>query len=166
MWLFNRETGVFFSICFYKEAHSRISLPSLKTGTIRQKILIPKVTPNQVYEAFLSSKDHTAFTGSEAKCSSKVGGRFSAWDRYIKGRNIELVPGKKIVQEWMTTEFPEGYSYSILRISLAKAKSRGTWLTMLQTKVPASQVKKYAEGWQEAYWIPMKKYFQRLHKAG
>jgi activator of HSP90 ATPase len=140
-------------------------LATLKTGTIRQRILIPNATPKQVYNAFLSSKQHTAFTGSEAKCSSKIGGRFSAWDGYITGRNMELVLGKKIVQEWMTTEFPEGYSYSILRISLTKAKNGGTWLAMLQSKVPASQVKKYDEGWHESYWNPMIEYFRRLHEA-
>ncbi len=111
-----------------------------------------------VYKALLSSKEHSAFTGSKASCSDKVGSTFTAWDGYISGKNIELTKGKQIVQEWKTTEWPEGYPPSILKISLRK-KEDGTELTMVQSKVPASQVKQYDEGWHESYWIPMKEYF-------
>jgi len=74
------------------------------TRMIRHNVLIPLASPEEVYRAFVSSKEHTEFTGSEAKCSAKVGGRFTAWDKYISGKNLELVQGKKIVQEWKTSE--------------------------------------------------------------
>jgi uncharacterized protein YndB with AHSA1/START domain len=90
------------------------------TGIIRHNVLIPLASPKEVYRAFLSSKDHAEFTGSEAKCSARVGGRFTAWDKYISGKNVQLVVGKKIVQEWKTSEWPEGYGPSILKISLKK----------------------------------------------
>ena len=130
------------------------------TGTIRHNVLIPLSSPEAVYRAFLSSKEHTEFTGSEAKCSAKVGGRFTAWDKYISGKNIELVEGKEIVQEWKTSEWPQGYEPSILKISLKK-KGEGTQLSMIQSRVPASQVDQYDKGWYESYWDPMKKYFHQ-----
>ncbi len=136
-------------------------MATLETGTIRQKIEIPNATPDQVYNAFLSSKEHSQFTGSKAKCSAKVGDKFQAWDGYITGKNIELIPGKKIVQDWITTEFPDGYSFSKLQINLAKSKKNdgGTTLTMVHSEVPASQVEKYSGGWHESYWVPMNTYF-------
>jgi len=134
-------------------------MATLKTGTIRQKIEIPNATPDDVYKAFLSSREHSQFTGSEAKCSTRVGDKFQAWDGYISGRNVELVPGKKIVQDWMTTEFPDGYSFSKLQITLAKSKDGGTTLTMVHSKVPASQVEKYSGGWHESYWDPLIVFF-------
>ncbi len=67
--------------------------------------------------------------------------------------------GKKIEQEWRTTEFPEGYGSSILKITLKK-KGDTTELSMSQSKVPASQVKSYEEGWHSSYWEPMKEYFR------
>ena len=129
------------------------------TGTIRHNVLIPLSSPEAVYGAFLSSKEHTEFTGSEAKCSAKVGGRFTAWDKYISGKNVELVEGKKIVQEWKTSEWPPGYEPSILKISLKK-KGGGTQLSMIQSRVPASQVDQYDKGWYESYWEPLKRYFR------
>jgi activator of HSP90 ATPase len=129
------------------------------TGTIRHNVLIPLCSPEAVYRAFVSSKEHSAFTGSEAKCNARVGGTFTAWDKYISGKNVELVEGRKIVQEWKTSEWPEGYEPSILKISLKK-KGVGTQLSMIQSRVPASQVDQYDEGWYESYWEPLKRYFR------
>jgi activator of HSP90 ATPase len=135
-----------------------LSDKKLKTGVIRQKILIPNSTPEQVYRALLSSKEHSKFTGSPAKVSARVGGKFTAWNEYISGRNIELRDGKMIVQEWQTTGWPEGYGPSTLRISLKKS-GMGTELTMVQTKVPAADIVHYDPGWHKSYWEPLKKYF-------
>ena len=129
------------------------------TGIIRHNVLIPSASPEDVYRAFLSSKKHTEFTGSEAKCSTRVGGRFTAWNKYISGKNVELVEGKKIVQEWKTSEWPEVYQPSIVKIALKK-KGGGTQLSMIQSRVPASQVDQYDKGWYESYWEPLKQYFR------
>ena len=129
------------------------------TGIIRHNVLIPSASPEDVYRAFLSSKKHTEFTGSEAKCSTRVGGRFTAWNKYISGKNVELVEGKKIVQEWKTSEWPEGYEPSILKIFFKK-RGQGTQLSMIQSRVPASQVDQYDKGWYESYWEPLKRYFR------
>jgi activator of HSP90 ATPase len=128
------------------------------TGIIHHTILIPLASPEEVYRAFVSSKVHAEFTGSEANCSARVGGRFTAWDKYISGKNVELVKGKRIVQEWKTSEWPDDYGPSILKISLKK-KGEGTQLTMVQSRVPATQVHQYDKGWYESYWEPLKQYF-------
>ncbi len=129
------------------------------TGTIRHNVLIPLSSPEEVYRAFLSSKEHAQFTGSEAKCSARVGGRFTAWDKYISGKNIKLVKDKMIIQEWKTSEWPEGYEPSILKISFKK-RGEGTQLSMIQSRVPASQVDQYDKGWYESYWEPLRQYFR------
>jgi len=129
------------------------------TGIIRHTVLIPLASPQEVYRAFVSSKEHTEFTGSEAKCSARVGGRFTAWRKYISGKNIKLVKDKMIVQESRTSEWPEGYEPSILKISLKK-KGGGTQLSMSQSRVPASQVDRYDKGWYESYWEPLKRFFR------
>jgi activator of HSP90 ATPase len=133
--------------------------PTHPTGTIRHNVLIPLSSPDAVYRAFLSSKEHAQFTGSEAKCSARVGGRFTAWDKYTSGKNIKLVKDKMIVQEWKTSEWPEGYEPSILKISLKK-EGESTQVSMIQSRVPASQVDQYDKGWYESYWEPLKQYFR------
>ena len=76
---------------------------ALKTVTIKQRILIPSVKPEEVYSALADPKKHSAFTASKATMNPKPGGRFTAWDDYITGKNLELIKGKKIVQEWKTS---------------------------------------------------------------
>ena len=62
------------------------------------------------------SGEHARFTGGEASIEANVGGAHSAWDGYIWGRIIELEPGRRIVQTWRTSEFPEGSEDSQLEI--------------------------------------------------
>src|SRR5207245_9354440 len=115
--------------------------------------LIPLSSPEVVYRAFLSSKGHTQFTDYEAKCSSRVGGRLTAWSKYISGKDIKLVKDKVIVQEWETSEWPEGYEPSILKIFLKK-KGGGSLRSMIQSRVLASQVDQYDKAWSEHFLEP------------
>ncbi|MFH0748821.1 MAG: SRPBCC family protein [Candidatus Bathyarchaeota archaeon] len=130
----------------------------MKFSTIKQKVVIP-TTPNDVYDALIDAKKHSAFTGSKAICDPKVGGKFTAWDGYIKGKNLELDKGKKIVQEWMTTEWPSGYPPSRLELTLRKIND-ATEISMVHSNVPAEQVDNYTQGWTDFYWKPLKEYFQ------
>jgi uncharacterized protein YndB with AHSA1/START domain len=131
-----------------------------KFSTIDQTVTL-SATPEEVYDALLDSKKHSEMTGSPAKISAKVGGKINAWDGYISGKNLELVKGKKIVQEWMTTEWPEGYPPSRLEITLSPARGGKTLLKMVQTNVPAEQAPNYEKGWYESYWEPMESYFKK-----
>jgi uncharacterized protein YndB with AHSA1/START domain len=112
----------------------------LKTETIRQKVLIP-ATPIEVYEAFIDAKKHSKFTGSKATIDPKVGGEFTAWDGYISGKNLELQDGKRIVQEWITTEWPRDYPPSRLELTFTKAKT-GTEMGRILLGTPEKYFKK------------------------
>ena len=132
---------------------------NLKVSTIRQKILI-SATPVEVYGAFMDEEKHSAFTGSKASCDKRVGGKFTAWDGYIFGKNLELEEGKKIVQEWKTTEWPEGYPPSKLTLTLEE-KKEGTEIIMVHSGVPAEQAEDIKQGWVDFYWEPLKEYFKK-----
>jgi activator of HSP90 ATPase len=130
-----------------------------ETTTITQKELIP-AKPIQVYQALVDAKKHTEFTGSQATSNPKVGGKFTAWEGYIFGKHLKLEKGKRIVQEWMTTEWPEGYPPSTVEFTL-KPTRNGTELTMVHSNVPAEQADSYREGWAEYYWKPLQQYFKK-----
>lgn len=132
----------------------------LKVGTIRQRVIF-KASPIEVYEVLMNSKKHTAMTGAKAVCSPKVGGKIIAWDGYITGKNLRLTKGKMILQEWRTTEFPEGYGPSILKFTFKK-KGDTTELVMVQTNVPKEQLNDYVDGWKNFYWVKMKKYLSKV----
>ena len=131
--------------------------------TITQKVVIPKVSPKQVYEAYVDPKKHGEFTGSKATGKPVVGGKFTAWDEYIYGKFLELEPGKRVVQEWTSTDFPDGYSPSRLELTFCEVP-KGTEIVMVHSNVPNEIADDAAEGWKEFYWEPMKKYFKKEQK--
>ena len=133
--------------------------PKLKTTTIRQKRTIP-AKPVQVYDALINAKKHTAFTGAKATCTPKAGGKVTAYDGYISGRIVKLEPARKIVQEWQTAEWPEGYPPSTLEFTF-KVKGGGTEVTMVHSNVPALQAASYRKGWIDYYWKPLAAYFNK-----
>lgn len=130
-----------------------------KTTTIKQKIVF-NASPNEVYEAFVDHRKHSDFTGSEATGKAEVGADFTAWNGYISGKNLELEKGKRIVQEWSTTEWPSGYLPSILEIILKEVDGK-TELTMVHSRIPSSQKEELKQGWTDYYWEPLKRYFKK-----
>jgi len=68
----------------------------MKNGFTLSEVFNAK--PSEIYNAWLSSEGHSAFTGNPAKVNGKIGGEFSAWDRYIFGSTLELTPNQRIVQ--------------------------------------------------------------------
>lgn len=135
----------------------------MKTKTIRQEATIP-ARPEEVYNAFMDPVHHAEFTGEEASGSSKVGKEFHAYSGYISAKNLELEPGKKIVQEWTTSEWPEGAPPSVLTITF-KAVKEGTRLTMVHSNVPEEQSNDYAAGWKEHYWTKLESYFEAKKRS-
>jgi hypothetical protein len=111
-----------------------------------------------IYRAWLDSIAHSGMTGGEAIMSDEVGADVSAWDGYITGRNLELVPGERIVQSWRTAEFDEEHADSVVTILLRETED-GTLLTLEHSNVP-DEHKSYEEsGWQSNYFEPMVVYF-------
>ena len=130
----------------------------MKTKTIRQSVMF-KASPHEVYEMLMDSKKHAEFSGSAAKISRKVGGKFEAYDGSLTGTNLELVPDEKIVQSWRGSDWPEGH-YSKATFSL-KAVAGGTRLTFTQTGVPEDLYEDYRQGWIDYYWQPMKEMLEK-----
>lgn len=113
--------------------------------------------PHEVYEALMDAKRHAAFTGDVAKINRKVGGTFSVFGGYATGRNLRLIPDRKIVQEWRASDWAPGV-YSTVTFELSNRR-RGTKLTFLQTGVPANHLDDIKQGWEDYYWAAMKEYF-------
>ena len=129
----------------------------MKTKTIKQTVNF-SANPQDIYKMLMDSKLHAKFTGDVAKIGTKVGQKFSAYIGYITGINLELKPGKKIVQSWRGSDWPEGI-FSKATFTLAKTLT-GTKLTFTQTGVPLSQYKNIKQGWVDYYWQPMKEFLE------
>jgi uncharacterized protein YndB with AHSA1/START domain len=141
-----------------------LTKPKLEVTTLTQKVVIPKASPKEVYEAYVDPKKHSEFTGSEATGKPVVGGKFTAWEEYIFGTFLELEDGKRVVQEWSSTDFPEGYGPSRLELTFC-AVPKGTQIVMVHSNGPKEQADETEEGWTEFYWDPMKEYFKKQAKT-
>jgi activator of HSP90 ATPase len=129
------------------------------TESIQLSTVLP-AAPEDIYLGWLSSREHSAFTGSPAQIDSRLGGTFTAWDGYIQGTTTELEPYQRIVQSWRTTEFPDDSPDSRLEVQL-EAVEGGTKITLIHTEIPDGQSKSYYSGWEDFYFKPMMEYYTK-----
>jgi activator of HSP90 ATPase len=85
-----------------------------------------------------------------------VGGAFSLFGGYIKGRHIELVPAVRIVQGWRAGSWNPGV-YSIAKFELVEQGS-GTKIVFDHTGFPKGTAEGLASGWKANYWQPLEKF--------
>jgi activator of HSP90 ATPase len=138
---------------------------SNKGITIHQEVYI-KATPQQIYDALLSSKQFSEctkksfgnFTAMSANIDSTVGGGFSVFDGHIIGRILELVPDRRIVEAWRVVDWPAGV-YSVARFEF-KAQGSGTLIIFDHIGFPEGLKEHLAIGWQQHYWDALTKYFE------
>jgi activator of HSP90 ATPase len=118
-------------------------------------------TPEKIYNLIMDQKEHAAFTGSNVIMDSKVSGKFSVFDGYCHGYNIELIEGEKIVQAWHFAEegWPEDH-FSTCTFQM-EPEGNKTKLSFLQTNVPEHLVDALKEGWKQYYWEPIKAYLKK-----
>jgi uncharacterized protein YndB with AHSA1/START domain len=114
-------------------------------------------TPEQIWDAWLSSEGHAAITGAPAEASAEVGGAFSAWDGYIRGHNRELERPGRIVQDWRTAEFGDDEVDSRLTVTL-EAVDGGTRVRIRHERLPRHGGQ-YEQGWIDHYFEPMTAHF-------
>ncbi len=126
--------------------------------TIRQTVTFD-APPHTVFEALLDSKQHAAFTGQKASISRKVGGKMTAGDGYIEGKNLRIEKDTLIVQTWRTTDFKEGDPDSQVMFHFSK-KGKGTRLMFVHSKVPDRLAEEFRQGWIDFYWVPLKAYLE------
>jgi len=131
----------------------------MKTKSIRQTATFD-ATPDKIYNLIMDEKKHAEFTGSKATISKEPNGKFSVFDGYCQGYNIELVEGKKIIQAWHFAEdgWPDDH-FSICNFELEQDGDK-TRLKFLQTNIPEHKVETLKDGWKQFYWAGIKTYLK------
>jgi len=108
-----------------------------------------------LYDAFLDERQVGAFSGAPARIDRTPGGSFKIFGGRITGRNIELIPDRRIVQAWRLETWPAGV-YSIVRFELTETDS-GVHLVLEQTGFPPEDREALTANWPKQYWEPMRK---------
>jgi activator of HSP90 ATPase len=126
-----------------------------KKTALHQEVEL-NATPQRIYDILLDAKQFAAFSHEPAVIDPVAGGTFSLFGDRIVGRNIELVPGKRIVQAWRPAYWPAGL-YSLVRFEL-KDQGAQTTLVLDHSSFPEGNYASLSSGWDEHYWDRLKKY--------
>lgn len=111
--------------------------------------------PEDVYNALTNEATLQLWTGEPALMQPVAGTEFSLWDDSIVGKNLEFIPGKKIVQEWY---FGEQEPASIVTIILHDNKGT-TSAELRHTNIPDEAYEDIVEGWNESYFAALTAFY-------
>lgn len=133
----------------------------MRLGRIKQFIDV-NATKEEIYDLWMDSKKHSELIQADAEISPKVGGKISIWNGYIEGKNKELVKDYKIVQlmKFDLDNWDQNH-YSQITIKFKLKNNGKTQIIFNHSQIPFEYVKELAEGWDENYWEPMIKYFNK-----
>ena len=135
---------------------------------IHQEVVI-KAPAARVYEVLTNASQFqklqllspdvpaAALNAHPAQLSAEPGSAFSLFGGIIVGRQVELVPAKRVVQAWRVENWNPGM-YSIARFELSDADG-GTKIIFDHTGFPAGAGDHLAAGWKSHYWDGLTKLF-------
>jgi len=111
--------------------------------------------PEDVFTALTNPATIQLWSGEPAEMSTEPGSEFSLWEGSISGKNLEFVPGKKIVQEWY---FGDQEIPSIVTI-LIHAHKNGSSVELRHTNIPDEDYENIVEGWNQNYFGSLDEFF-------
>lgn len=110
-----------------------------------------------VWKALVDPNFIEQWGGGPAVMSEDEGAKFKLWDGKIYGKNITVIPQKKLVQEWYGRKWENA---SVVIISLQKKNSDLTYVDLLHKYVPTSDLSDIAQAWLDEYLGPLKKFVE------
>lgn len=122
-----------------------------------KKYYIIPALPEEVYAALTTEATISLWTGDTTSFVAEEGAEFSMWDGSIVGKNIELVPGKKLVQQWYFGE--EQTTPSIVTIKLHLSKN-ATSLELMHTNIPDQDYDDIVDGWNNSYMLDLMEFYE------
>jgi uncharacterized protein YndB with AHSA1/START domain len=135
---------------------------------IRQEVTLD-ASPQRVYQALTSTKDFDAITrlsdgavllnaagAKPTSISTEIGGPFTLFGGYVTGRQLEMLPGERLVQAWRAGSFTPG-AFSIAAFHLT-AEGGKTKLSFEHGGFPDGNGVSLSRGWHSHYWEPLAKY--------
>ena len=108
----------------------------------------------KVWNALVNSKTIEKWGAGPAKMSANVKSKFSLWDGSIHGTNQEVVPQKKLVQEWYSEDDPK----TATKVTFSLTHKGGcTTLKLKHVGVSSKSYDSIDKGWDKYYLGEIKK---------
>lgn len=116
-----------------------------------------KASAEDIFTALTNPLTIEIWSGATAVMEPVPGTEFSLWDGDITGVNLEIEPGKKIVQEWFF-EDEEGIPSELKSLVTIKLHDEGssTDVELLHINIPDEAFDNIVDGWDKYYFKPLK----------
>lgn len=122
---------------------------------IKQQYLIDS-TPRKVWKALTDPIKIAEWGAGPAKMTAEQGVKFSLWKGQVFGTNLEVIPNKKLVQEWWGGRWDEPTTVTFDLIE----KDGKTQIKVVQENVPEEAHDELKNGWKKRYLGPLKTYLE------
>ncbi len=124
--------------------------------SIHLQEIIP-ADPHRVYQVLADAERLSALSGKTGSAARTEGEEFAAFDGYVTGRQIELVPDTRVVQTWRFPRWEPG-QHSLVTFTLTKVDG-GTCLAIDQHGEPDGWHEHIASNWPTFYFTPLTEHF-------
>jgi activator of HSP90 ATPase len=110
----------------------------------------------RVWQAFIDQTEISDWGGGPVIMDDIVGTKFSLWGGDIHGTNIEVIPEKRLTQDWYGGDWDKA-SRVIFTFSERNGK---TIIDLIHKGVPVGEEAEFDSGWDDYYLGAIKKYLE------
>lgn len=113
----------------------------------------------ELFEMYIDSSTHAAFTGMPAQIGKENGSSFKAFDGMLNGTMLQIVPPKLVIQSWRSVAFRDEDRDSTLVILFSSEDEAGR-IDLIHLDVPDHDFDGVTKGWDQRYFEPWRTYLQ------
>lgn len=113
----------------------------------------------ELYDMYLDSAAHSAFTGQPVKIQATAGAPFSAFAGQLSGVMLHAEPKRYIVQRWRSTAWAADVMDSILILTFVPEGENGR-IELAHINVDETDFAGVSHGWEKYYWTPWRNYLE------
>ncbi|KKQ42126.1 MAG: Activator of Hsp90 ATPase 1 family protein [Microgenomates group bacterium GW2011_GWC1_37_8] len=103
---------------------------------------------DKVWDALVNPKTIEKWGAGPAKMSSKKSEKFSLWGGSIYGTNLEVIPQKRLVQEWYSDDDPDTATKAVFILT---HKDGCTTLFLKHSGLTSKNYDSVDKGWDDFY---------------
>jgi len=129
--------------------------------TLRQSVTLP-ASAERLFAMYLDPVQHAAMTGQAqsgqtVNIAAQAGAEFEAFGGMLRGRILQIVAPRLVVQAWRSAKWAEEEVDSTLVLSFWPAGTEGR-IELVHVNVADDDAADVDEGWRKHYWTPWREY--------
>jgi activator of HSP90 ATPase len=128
-------------------------------STIFKTVVLP-ASAEELFSMYMDPAIHGEFTGAPARISDEAGSVFEAFGGLLKGRTLQVVKPRLIIQSWRSVNFADDDPDSTLIIMFTQEEENAGRIDLVHLDVPESDYQGVSGGWESRYFAPWLEYLQ------